>query len=242
MNRQYSLARAATHLIAILAALAFTGACMSPEQEVQYPPERDFDQSTAWQRLEDAAAEAIADLPDFPGFNVRTMMVTNCEQYGETGEEYVQLDLTYEFSEEISQDPLVRETYVDLLREKWNTSGYDVHRDEPSGTGKYYSIEAVRPDGINYWYWAAGLVVFHIQSGCVEATEAGDNPPCPIPLGGVTRENDRATKFCDSTGMVYPDEEETADAIAPFVGSQAAMIPFQPNGTRHGALGQSSSD
>ena len=216
---------------------------MPSDREVQYPPEREFDQSTAWQRLEDAAAEAIAELPDFPGFEVRTMMVTNCQEYGETGDEYVQLDLTYKFSEEISQNPLVRETYVDLLREQWNASDYDIHRDEQRGDDPpYYSIEAARPDGINYWYWAAGLVVLHIQSGCIEATGGvDDNPPCPLPLGGVTRENDRATKFCDSEGMVYPGEEETADAIAPFEGTPAAIVPFPADGNHRETFGPSSS-
>ncbi|THV40636.1 hypothetical protein [Glycomyces buryatensis] len=237
-----SLRGSIIQVVAALAVVTLTGACMPSEREVQYPPEREFDQTTAWQRLEDAAAEAIADLPDFPGFDVRTMMVTNCEQYGENGTEYVQLDLTYKFSEEVSQDQLVRETYVDLLREKWNASEYNVHRDEQRGEDPpYYSIEAQRPDGINYWYWAAGYVVFHIQSGCIKATEDGGNPPCPLPLGGVTRENDRATKFCDSIGMVYPGEEESADAIAPFEGTQPATVPFQSDGARRAAFDPSSS-
>ncbi|MBO3735833.1 hypothetical protein [Glycomyces niveus] len=220
--------------LSILVAAALTGACMSPEHEKQDPPERSFDQSTAWQVLEDAAAEAIADLPDFPGFEVRTMQLTYCEQYGETGKEYVAYELTYEFSDDVSADPLVRETYRELLREKWNSSGYDVHRDEQRGDDPpFYSLEARRPDQVNYWYWVAGLTVLRVQSGCIKAAEGGEyNPDCPTPLGGVTRENDRASKYCSNIDTVYPGEETTSEAVDPFStpseesSAPAGMVPW----------------
>lgn len=197
----------------------------SPDEQ---PPEREFDQSTAWDRMESAAAEAIADLPDFPGFAVRTMKFLECSHNGEVDDEYVNLELSYQFSEEISQESLVRETYLDIFREQWEEAGYDIHRDQPSGTGKDHSLEARRPDGINYWYVVGGLTVLKVQSGCVKAVDEEEfNPTCPVPLGGVTRENDRATEHCDANDLVYPgEEEESVDAITPFEGGQAAFTPF----------------
>lgn len=227
--------RAALVAVVLVSAVVTIGACMSSNRDESpiYPPEREFDQTTAWELMHEAAAEAIADLPDFPGFEIRTVKLHYCEQFGETGEEYVSYDLAYEFSEEVSKDPLVRETYVDLLREKWNQAGYDIHRDEPSGTGKYYSIEATRPDGMNLYYRVAGLTVLHIQTGCIESVGGKDYyPPCLTPLGGVTEENDWATKFCSNIETVYPSEEATSEAVAPFESRPGVPIPFAADAAR----------
>jgi hypothetical protein len=193
------------------------------------PPERDFDQAGAWEIMEAAAAEAIEDLPDFPGFEVRTIDHLSCSSQGITDPDYVNLELTYEFSPDVSQDPLVRENYVVLLRQKWTEAGYEITTDSQNGSDPvHYELEAVRPDGVVYWYNAAGLTWLTIQSGCVKSTGGREyNPPCPIPLGGVTRENDRATKYCDTTDLVYPDEGQTANAVAPFESTQTLMIPWQ---------------
>lgn len=207
-------------------ALVLTGACMSTGlTDDERPPEREFDQSTGWNRMEEAAAEAIDGLPDFPGFEVRHMQTLECTHEGVADEEYINLELSYEFSEDVSKDPLVRETYLELLRDKWEQANYDIHRDQPSGTGKNHSLEAQRPDGINYWYWVAGLTQLKIQSGCMKAVE-GWSPECPEPLGGVTPENDQAAKrYCKAD-----DPTEKTDAIAPFEGTQAGgptgVIPW----------------
>lgn len=213
-------------LTALSAALLLAGGCVSsqPDKDEQ-PPERSFDESTAFLLLDAAAAEAVDGLPDFPGFERRTMMRLECTHDGETDEEYVNLELSYEFSETVSEDPLVRETYLDLLRTKWEESGYDIHRDQPSGTGKHHSLEARRPDGVNYWYRVVDLVVLKVQSGCIKAT--GGFPDCPVPLGGVTRENDQANSYCNDVDTVYPGEETTSEAVAPFQGPGTAPVPFQ---------------
>ncbi|MCH7232971.1 hypothetical protein L0U85_19240 [Glycomyces sp. L485] len=183
------------------------------------PPEREFDQSTAWERLEEAAAEAIADLPDFPGFEVRTMKMLECEHDGEVDEKYVNLELGYQFSRDVSDYELVREAYRTELRALWEQEGYDIHRDAQRGDDPpHYSLEARRPDGINYWYRVAGLVELAVQSGCVKAID-GFVAECPDPLGGVTEENDRARDDCIATDTTYsqePSEAESDQAIAPF--------------------------
>lgn len=207
-------------------AIALTGACMSTgSTDEEQPPEREFDQSTAWERMEEAAAEVIDGLPEFPGFEVRHMQALDCFHNGQVDEEYVNFELSYQFSREVSDELLVRETYLDFFRDQWRESGYDVHRDQTSGTGKYHSLEARRPDGINYWYRVASLVGLTIQSGCLKAVE-GWSPECPEPLGGVTPENDQAAKrYCKAD-----DPTEKTDAIAPFEGTQAAgplgVIPW----------------
>ncbi len=203
----------------LVVTLSLLGGCMSDSPAPETPPKREFDQSTAWHQLEAAAAEAIADLPDFPGFEVRVMLFHACEHQGVVDEDYVNMELAYQFSEESSKDPLARETYLELLRLRWQEAGYDVHRDEASGTGRDHSLEARRPDGINYWYSVAPLTALIVQSGCIKAVEGWDATPCPPPLGGVLPENDRASKHCAG----YPDDVEYAtDAIDPFASGSAS--------------------
>lgn len=210
-------------IAALVVALSLLGACMSDPTPPEAPPEREFDQSTAWQRLEAAAAEAIADLPDFPGFEVRVMLFHACEHQGVVNEDYISLELTYQFSEETSRDPLVREAYLELLRQRWRSAGYDIHRDKASGTGRDHSLEARRSDGINYWYSVAPLTALIVQSGCVKAVDDWEPAACPAPLGGVTGDNDRARKHCAG----FPDDiEYDTDAIDPF----ASDPPGPPGG------------
>lgn len=222
--------RVVVQISTLIAILALTGACMSAGQsDDQQPPEREFDESTALERMEEAAAEAIAELPDFPGFHVRTLMKLECTHDGEVDKSYVNYELGYQFSLEVSEEPQVRETYRELLRKQWDEAGYDIHRDTQMGDDPpHYALEARRPDGINLWYRVAGLTVLKIQSGCVEAVE-GFYPECPDPLGGVTKENDRARNDCSTIETEYSEEpSETAsdEALAPFEGAPAATVPF----------------
>lgn len=229
-----TLATAATTIALLLA----TGGCMgNSDNTTEQPPEREFDQSEAWTRLEAAAAEAIEGLPEFPGFEVRTLMIMGCGERDQYEEQWTSLELSYQFSEDISADPLVRETYLELLRDKWTEAGYEIHRDsQTDGEPPHYALEARRPDGINYWYWAAGYSGLSIQSGCVKSVENWE-PECPEPLGGVTAENDRAAmKHC--TPEESPTEE--TDALAPFEGTPAAIAPFSANGNHREAFGSSS--
>ncbi|MDN3242055.1 hypothetical protein [Glycomyces tritici] len=208
---------------------------MHTSSEEEPPPEREFDQSTAWERLEAAAAEAITDLPEFPGFFERTMLQLECSHTGTVNEEYINLELSYRFSAEVSNQDLVREEYRTALRDKWAAAGYDIHRDVQQGDDPpFYALEALQPDGINLWYEVAGYVVLHVQSGCIKTVEGGDyNPDCPTPLGGVTRENDHASKFCSNIDTVYPGEEIASEAVDPFAtpsgessSTPARMVPW----------------
>jgi hypothetical protein len=210
---------------AVMATIA-TGGCMN-DDAAEAPPERDFDESTAWSRMEEAAAEAIADLPDFPGFEERMMLELSCEHDGEVDEDYTRFELTYMFSAEASATDLVHEEYVRLLRERWTEAGYDVHRDEAYGEDPvFHDLEATRPDGLNYWLVAANYTSLTIQSGCVE--KSGEPSACPPPLGGVPHENDIAGR--QACGGAYDEPTEEAEAIAPLEGSQAAVIPFPAGG------------
>lgn len=200
----------------------------SPEGSEQ-PPEREFDQSEAWDRMEAAVAESVEGLTDFPGFEVRMLTTSGCSHNGKTDEDYVNLELTYQFSAEDSATTLVHETYVGEFREQWTEAGYDIHRDETRGSDYlHHIIEARRPDGINYWYTAANLATLVVQSGCVK--KAGVWPSsCPEPIGGVT--DDRAPQAeCNDIG----ESSEGTDAVAPFEGTQAAIIPSPSDGNRRG--------
>lgn len=221
------------NLLVIVAAMAMivTGGCMSADNSTQTPPERDFDDSTAWVRMEEAVAEAIAGLPEFPGFEERRMLELACKHNGEVNEDYTRFELTYAFSAEDSATDLVHEEYVRLLREQWSEAGYDIHRDESVGEDPtFYDVEARRPDGVNYWLTAAHYTSLTIQSGCVK--KSGKSSHCPSPLGGVTPENDIAGQL--ACGTAYDDPTEEADAIALFGGTQAAVVPFSADDTGHG--------
>jgi hypothetical protein len=211
---------------------------MNADEPVEAPPERDFDESTAWTRMEEAAAEAISELPDFPGFETRKMLELSCTHNGEVDEDYTKFELTYMFSAEASATDLVHEEYVSLLREQWTAAGYDVHRDEAYGQNPvFHDLEATRPDGINYWLIAANYTSLVIQSGCVK--KSGEASKCPAPLGGVTPENDIAGR--QACSGAYDEPAAESDAIAPFEGMQASTIPFRADELHHGSSGQSSS-
>lgn len=188
------------------------------------PPEREFDQSTAWLRMEEAVAEAIEGLPDFPGFYERSMLQTPCSHGGVVDEDYIGLELSYRFSDEDSLNmPVLHEPYRDLLREKWQEAGYEIVRDqERSADPVLYELEALRPDGMQYWFTAFHRVTLTVQSGCIK--RAAVTEPCPAPLGGVVEDNAGRGRCKDSAS------EETTEAIAPFEGVPAALDRFSPNG------------
>lgn len=209
----------------------------SPDEPTE-PPERDFDESTVVERLDEAVAEAIEVLPDFPGFESRSMSTQTCSHNGEVDEDYIRYEMTYQFSAEDSESELVHQTYVEVLRQAWTEAGYDIHRDETRGSDDpHYIIEAIRPDGINYWVRAANYTNITVQSGCVR--RSSETPACTTPLGGVTRENDlaRISGTCAGTETVYPDDTESADAMAPFEGGQADFTPFTGPGRRDESFG-----
>ena len=238
MNRASAAPRRSLHrnpLPTSIAALAMiiTGGCTDNNESAEAPPERDFDSSAAWSRMEEAAAEAIAELPDFPGFEERRMLELSCKHNREVNNYCTRFELTYMFSAEDSATELVHEDYVDLLREQWTEADYDVHRDESRGEDPvFHDLEATRPDGINYWLIAANYTSLVVQSGCVKRNGGSE---CPPPLGGVTEENDIAGR--QACGGLYDEPPEEADAIAPFDGTQAAMTPFRSGNAEELSIG-----
>lgn len=189
----------------VVLTMMLVGGCMDNGGEVETPPEREFDQSTAWSRMEEAVAEAIDGVPDFPGFEERRLLELACTHNGAADEEYTKLELTYVFSAEDSAANLVREEYVELLRSRWVEAGYDVHRDESYGKDPiFHEVEATRPDGINYWLVAANYVSLKVQSGCVKKASSDE---CPPPLGNVPPDNDLAGRQNCARNYDEPAEE-----------------------------------
>ncbi|WP_199034206.1 hypothetical protein [Glycomyces salinus] len=187
-------------------------------------PEREFDQAEAYPLLEQIVRDTADGLPDFPGFGRRRYMnEEDCSQIGSQYEGWVSIEIRYVFSAEDSVTDLVRVEYTNLLRQMWTESGYDLHRDDGNGDGPG-SMEARRPDGVNLWWTVAGDeggVSLTLQSGCVQSTPGFEKPDYIAPAGGVPLEEDLAAD------RMKPSPEPSADAIAPFEGTQ----PAAPAGT-----------
>lgn len=183
----------------------------------QGPPERDFDQSEAYQIMEDAFQENIEYLDDFPGFESRGYSTSVCENPDRSETGFVRIEITYRFSSEDSDSDLVRHDYFEALEKAWDEAGYDIHRVDISDDGEVKDVEARRPDGVNYWFRVWDRVVLTIQSGCVR--ETGIDEPYIPPVGDVPPENDRThaeQRGHDPDAEDTPTEDESADAINPF--------------------------
>ncbi|WP_026924434.1 hypothetical protein [Glycomyces arizonensis] len=179
-------------------------------------PELEFNRGEAFLRMDEAIAQTIEGLPDFPGFQDRTTLKLDCSEEGR--ESY---EINYTFPEETIGSDLVTKEYFTVLKEHWSSLGWEIHGERDDVDGNIADIQATRPDGVNIWYSnMLGQAVIHAQVACVEAE--GD-PVCGPPLGGVTPENDH-TKYCT---LETPDDStsETAEAIAPFGGTTAADVP-----------------
>jgi hypothetical protein len=182
----------------------------------QGPPELEFNRGEAFLRMDEAIAQTIEGLPNFPGFQERTTLALGCSEEGR--ESY---EINYTFPEDTIGAELVTKEYFPVLKEHWSSQGWEVHGERDDVDGNIADIQATRPDGVNVWYSnMLGQAVIHAQVACVE--DEGE-PVCGPPLGGVLPENDR-TKYCT---LETPDdsESETADAVAPFEGTQAAASP-----------------
>lgn len=194
------------------------------------PPELEFNRSEAFLRMDEAAAQTIEGLPDFPGFQSRTTLKLDCSEEGR--ESY---EIKYLFPESTIGSDLVTKEYFAVLKEYWSSLGWEVHGERDDVDGNISDIQATRPDGVNVWYSnLLGQAIIHSQVACVEAE---GEPVCDPPLGGVTPEND-STKDC-----VVKDPEgsasETAEAIAPFGGTQGSIAPFSVGGAGRESFGQS---
>ncbi|WP_025273290.1 hypothetical protein [Haloglycomyces albus] len=157
---------------------------------------RDIDEASAWEELERLAAEIVEELPDFPGFEVRTLGTLACERSdGLTSQEYVVMELSYEFNKADSRSELVRETYRSVLKDYWNKHDIEITREDDFRTNDIYTLVAKHPDGFTYIYRAWGTSSLRVTSGCIKKVDDWD-PECIPPLGGVQPENDRITTGC----------------------------------------------
>ncbi|WP_133884140.1 hypothetical protein [Glycomyces sp. NRRL B-16210] len=150
------------------------------------PPESAYTQAEAYAPMEAAAAEAAAALPDFPGFERRLWSESPCSHNGVDDESYTAIEIEYRFDLEDSESALVREDYVDALRDHWTGLGYRIGRDEATELEDRtdYSLVAEREDGIDLWYWVAGYVVLRVQSGCVPVSDPSEVEYVP-PIGDI---------------------------------------------------------
>lgn len=164
-----------------------------------------YDQSEIWPRMERAALDAVAALPDFPGFATRSMCELDCPD-----KSHARYELSYCFSLSDSHTPMVRSDYVRLLRQHLPIIGYEIHDERVGADGGTVSLEAAGEDGVNLWYRVLGLVSLKVQTGCVRRVE-GFEPYCPHPIGGVAREHDAALDFAADS---YVHREPDLDPIA----------------------------
>ncbi|SDL39017.1 hypothetical protein SAMN05216298_3763 [Glycomyces sambucus] len=189
-----------------------------PDDSSSEMPELEFTLDEAFIRMDDAVAETIAGLPDFPGFHERTTLKFECPDPDR--ESY---EINYTLPESTIGSELVTEDYFAVLKEYWPSLGWEVHGEREYPDGAMKGIEAIRPDGVNVWYSnMLGQIVIHAQVACV--SPGGGPVECGPPLGGVLPEDDRAS-HCT---VVEPEESEdaSADAAAPFEDGQAVVRPF----------------
>ncbi|GAB3236676.1 hypothetical protein GCM10027447_35170 [Glycomyces halotolerans] len=166
------------------------------------PPESDYTQAEAYAPMERAVGDTIASLPDFPGFTFRRWHELPCSHNGVDDPDYTSIEITYAFSEETSSEPMVRETYTDLLREHWTKLGYKIIWDDRTelDNGRVdRELQAERDDDIDLWYSVAGIVTLKVQSGCVPKSGPGEIEYIP-PAGGVEPGGDG-----DAVDEYFPD-------------------------------------
>lgn len=200
------------------------------------PPEREFDEAEAYPLVEQIVADTVSDLSDFPGFYQRLYATEDCgEMLGNQYDGWVAIEIRYGFTAEDSATDLVKLEYTNLLRRAWTDAGFDVHRDTIDPETGRGSLEAVRPDGINLWWWVADGVSLTLQTGCVPATEGFDKPEYIPPAGGVLPENDHAVA---GNHFENPPEDATDEAVDPFATAQpvSAPVPFDSPDSYYGLI------
>ena len=200
--------RLLTTLATSTAILFSSNACVSN----QGPPERDFDQTEAYQIVHDGFYDNLEHMADFPGFEFRRYSISECEHPDGSSTGFVRMEMAYVFSSEDSDTELVRDDYFEALKEAWNGAGYEIHRDDVRHGGERKNLEARRDDGVNYRYRVWDRVALYIQSGCVRETDI-DEPYFP-PIGDVSPRDDQMHKFKDSDDG--PSDDESEEAINPF--------------------------
>jgi hypothetical protein len=210
---------AITAIVALAASSACSGGIMDNEEQ---PPASEYTEAQAFAPMVAEVAETVAALPDFPGFDSRSWNELPCSHNGIDNQDYVNIEIRYGFDDAASASPLVRETYVDTLRERWTELGYDIHREETTPDGEHTAIEARREDGINLWYRVAGGVSLLVQSGCVPKSEPGEIQYIP-PAGGIVPGSKWDT--IDIDGVQGVPEEPIEESASPFGDSGSASPP-----------------
>lgn len=196
-------------------------------KDMNTPPESVYTQAEAYAPMEDAAADAVAVLPDFPGFMQRSWAELPCSHNGKVDPDYTNIEIRYMMSVEDSREERVNGQYVELLRDHWTSLGYEIvyekEREYEDGSASR-SIAVKRDDGITLWYSAAGHAALKIQSGCVPVSDPSEIEYVP-PAGGIEPggEGDKLSRYFPDG---IPAEETSADAIAPFAEDQAVIDLF----------------
>lgn len=221
-----TMQRRLTPILIFASMIVTTTGCTGGNMDRE-PPETVYTEAEAFAPMEAEVAEIAASLPDFPGFYTRSWNEMPCSHDGIDDEDYVNIEIRYGFDDADSATSNVRDTYVSKLRERWTDLGYDIHRDEPSPTGKNYSLEARRDDGINLWYSVATKVTLYVQSGCVTRSDPSEIAYI-APTGGVDAGSQRDNIRID--GFEGMPEAPSETATAPFQESESpsptGMVPW----------------
>jgi hypothetical protein len=200
-------------------------------------PEREFNNNEVYPLMEQLVADAVAVLPDFPGFVERRGLFHECtDEQDNPIDGWGSIELKYAFSDAASLTAQVREEYTVLLREAWTEAGYEITWDEASADGSQYNLEAARSDGIVLWWRVLGRTSLTIQSGCVPLAGDDVHPDEYLPpIGGVLPENDPFGNAIDPEAheAETPSDESTDAAVNPFEGVVAAVVPPGTNPFHH---------
>ncbi|MEU6857933.1 hypothetical protein AB0B28_03510 [Glycomyces sp. NPDC046736] len=183
MRKRHSVMAAAA------AVLLATGACSVVDGigGGDEPPQSMYTQAEAFVAMEAVAADMVAVLPDFPGFERRLWLDHPCSHDGVEDPDYVSVEIEYTFAEADAATPLVREEYVDLLKDHWVEQGYEVELDHAvEGDERTDRSLVVSSDEnqLQITYRVAHKVPIMITSGCVPVSDPGELEYVP-PLGGV---------------------------------------------------------
>lgn len=157
----------------------------------------DLTDTEALAEMEAFIAESVAELDDFPGFATRSVSLEACRYGADRNEEldgYDTVHLRYEFPEESWEDPLVRETYPEVLADLWEAQGHKVNTRTDSA-GDIAGVTAIRDDNIGFYLTIRAVVVLEASiGGGAQCVAVADEPfTIPEPAGGVPPENDHFT-------------------------------------------------
>ncbi|HEX2143248.1 MAG TPA: hypothetical protein VHG10_01950 [Glycomyces sp.] len=192
----------------------FATACSNLKEDMEAaPPEAEYTQAEAYVPMEAAAAESVAALEGFPGFEKRSWTEMPCSHNGVDDPDYTKIEIRYLFALPDSETDLVREQFVDALRDHWTALGYRITTDDSvEDTDRTdRNLVAVRDDGISLWYAVGGYVGLFIGSGCVPVSDTSEIEYI-APAGGIEPggPNDRVSDYFPGGIPV------THEAVAPF--------------------------